>query len=62
MIEIMVKGSNKYKTPRMKKDVMLRQATLPTRLNCDQELFAEISELLQVWSEGLWSSRIIHLS
>lgn len=48
MIEIMkVKGSNKYKTPHMKKDVMLRQATLPTTLNCDQELVAEISELLQ---------------
>ncbi|KAI5385521.1 hypothetical protein KIW84_072209 [Lathyrus oleraceus] len=48
MIEIMkVRGSNNYKIPHIKKDVMLRQAILPAQLNCEKKLVEEVIECLQ---------------
>ena len=39
MIEIMkVKGTNNYRIPHMKKDVMLTRGILPSQLKCDREL------------------------
>ena len=47
MIEIMkVKGSNNYKIPHVKKDVMLHQGRLPVELKCDGELVQEVIEYL----------------
>jgi hypothetical protein len=39
MIEIMkIKGSNNYRIPHMKKEVLLNRGILPTQLKCDREL------------------------
>jgi hypothetical protein len=47
MLEIMKKkGSNYYKTPHMKKDVLSSQGMLPTQLKCDWELLYEVYEYL----------------
>ncbi|CAK8566040.1 unnamed protein product [Lathyrus sativus] len=47
MIEIMkVKGSNNYKIPHVKKDVMFHQGILPVELKCDGELVHEVMEYL----------------
>jgi hypothetical protein len=47
MLEIMRrKGSNYYKTPHMKKDVLSSQGMLPTQLKCDWELLYEVYEYL----------------
>ncbi|XP_050875083.1 uncharacterized protein LOC127078694 [Lathyrus oleraceus] len=47
MVEIMKKkGSNDYKIPHMKKDVLLTQGRLPTQLKCDRELVQKTYEYL----------------
>ncbi|XP_057453214.1 uncharacterized protein LOC130745087 [Lotus japonicus] len=47
MVEIMKeKGSNRYKIPHMKKDVLLAQGKLPTQLECDPDLVHEVHEYL----------------
>ena len=33
-----VKGTNNYRIPHMKKDVMLTRGILPSQLKCDREL------------------------
>ncbi|XP_058753748.1 uncharacterized protein LOC131626927 [Vicia villosa] len=48
MIEIMkIKGSNKYKIPHMKKDMLYNQSCIPTQLSCDSSLVQEVTEYLQ---------------
>jgi hypothetical protein len=48
MIEIMkIKGSNKYKTPHMKKD----RHCYPSQLPCDSSLIQEVTEYLQNFDE-----------
>ncbi|KAI5395572.1 hypothetical protein KIW84_061935 [Lathyrus oleraceus] len=47
MVEIMKKkGSNNYKIPHMKKDVLHTQGMLPTQLKCDRELVQKTYEYL----------------
>jgi hypothetical protein len=48
MVEIMkIKGSNRYKTPRMKKDSMYNQGELPSQLSCDPSLIQEVTQYLE---------------
>ncbi|XP_058745183.1 uncharacterized protein LOC131617899 [Vicia villosa] len=48
MIEIMkLKGSNNYKIPHVKKDVMFHQGRLPVEIKCDGELVHEVMEYLE---------------
>ncbi|CAI8602512.1 unnamed protein product [Vicia faba] len=52
MIEIMkIKGSNKYKIPHMKKDMMYNQGCIPTQLSCDSLLIQEVTEYLQSFDD-----------
>jgi hypothetical protein len=47
MIEIMKRnGSNKFKQPHMKKEMLLNRGMLPTQLKCDQELIQQCLEYL----------------
>jgi hypothetical protein len=48
MVEIMkIKGSNRYKTPHMKKDSMYNQGELPSQLSCDPSLIQEVTQYLE---------------
>lgn len=48
MAEIMkVKGSNKYKIPHMKKDVLYNQGEIPRQLRCDPSLIHEVTQYLE---------------
>lgn len=48
MIEIMkINGSNKYKIPHMKKDMLYKQGGIPVQMSCDSSLVQEVTEYLQ---------------
>lgn len=48
MVEIMkVKGSNKYKIPHMKKDVLYNQSEILSQLRCDPSLIQEVTQYLE---------------
>jgi hypothetical protein len=48
MVEIMkIKGSNRYKTPHMKKDSMYNQRELPSQLSCGPSLIQEVTQYLE---------------
>lgn len=54
MIEIMkINGSNKYKIPHMKKDMLHIQGGIPTQMSCDSSLLQEATEYLQNLSSSL---------
>lgn len=54
MVEIMKnKGSNRYKTPHKKKDMLYNQDGIPTQLSCDSELIQEVTDYLQSFNASL---------
>ncbi|PNX74216.1 transposase, partial [Trifolium pratense] len=54
MIVIMkIKGSNQYKTPHMKKDVLINQGKLPCHLKCDLELVQQTCAYLDNVGQGI---------
>ncbi|XP_045831165.1 uncharacterized protein LOC123922494 [Trifolium pratense] len=56
MIVIMkIKGSNQYKTPHMKKDVLINQGKLPCHLKCDLELVQQTCAYLDNVGQGIKS-------